>query len=158
MAEKTKGLISIDAPADAVMDVIADFERYPEWVAAAKSVEVTAPGQGGRADRVRFVLDAGMVKDTYELQYSWAPDGMAVSWELISGEIQKSQFGSYTLEPGPNDHVGHLRVDGRPDDSDDRSLQAEGREDHHRHSSERTEEASRGLSAGATIARPTVRR
>ena len=27
---------------------------------------------------------------------------MAVSWELISGEIQKSQFGSYTLEPGPN--------------------------------------------------------
>ena len=43
MAEKTKGLISIDAPADAVMDVIADFERYPEWVAAAKSVEVTAP-------------------------------------------------------------------------------------------------------------------
>lgn len=102
MAEKTKGLISIDAPADAVMDVIADFERYPEWVAAAKSVEVTAPGQGGRADRVRFVLDAGMVKDTYDLQYSWAPDGMAVSWELISGEIQKSQFGSYTLEPGPN--------------------------------------------------------
>lgn len=95
-----QGLI-IDAPADAVMDVIADFRRYPEWVAAAKSVEVTAPGQGGRADRVRFVLDAGMVKDTYELQYSWAPDGMAVSWELISNRF-RSPFGSYTLEPGPN--------------------------------------------------------
>ena len=97
MAEKTKGLISIDAPADAVMGVIADFEAYPAWVAAAKSVEVTAVGANGRADRVRFVLDAGMVKDTYELQYNWAPDGMSVNWELLSGEIQKSQFGSYTL-------------------------------------------------------------
>ncbi|MDI9918500.1 SRPBCC family protein [Rhodococcus sp. IEGM 1379] len=102
MAEKTKGLISIDAPADAVMGVIADFEAYPAWVAAAKSVEVTAVGTSGRADRVRFVLDAGMVKDTYELQYNWGPDGMSVSWELLSGEIQKSQSGSYTLHSEPD--------------------------------------------------------
>ncbi|MGC0364502.1 putative membrane protein [Rhodococcus sp. 27YEA15] len=99
MAEKTKGLISIDAPADAVMSVIADFEAYPQWVSAAKSVSVLAVDADGRAERVRFVLDAGMVKDTYELRYSWAADGNAVSWELVSGEIQKAQSGSYTLEP-----------------------------------------------------------
>jgi hypothetical protein len=33
------------------------------------------------------------------LRYRWAPDGLSVSWELVSGEIQKAQFGSYTLEP-----------------------------------------------------------
>ena len=67
MPERTKRSISIEAPPARVMDVIADFDAYPAWVAAAKSVEVMEPGQGGRADRVRFVLDAGMVKDTYVL-------------------------------------------------------------------------------------------
>ncbi|QDQ93433.1 SRPBCC family protein [Rhodococcus sp. WB9] len=101
MPERTKRSISIEAPPARVMDVIADFDAYPAWVAAAKSVEVMEPGQGGRADRVRFVLDAGMVKDTYVLRYDWASDGKSVSWELESGEIQKSQFGSYVLEDEP---------------------------------------------------------
>ncbi len=30
-------------------------------------MEVLASGPDGRADKVRFVLDAGMVKDTYVL-------------------------------------------------------------------------------------------
>ncbi|MGA9872423.1 MAG: SRPBCC family protein [Rhodococcus sp. (in: high G+C Gram-positive bacteria)] len=98
MAEKTQRSITIDAPSARVMDVIADFDAYPSWVSAAKSVEVLQVGVGGRADRVKFVLDAGMVKDTYELSYQWAADGSAVSWELVSGEIQKSQAGSYVLK------------------------------------------------------------
>ncbi|WFR70838.1 SRPBCC family protein [Prescottella defluvii] len=99
MAEKTKRSITIDAPAEQVMGVIADFDSYPAWVEAAKSVEVLVSGAGGRAEQVRFVLDAGMVKDTYVLRYVWAADEMSVSWELVSGEIQKAQFGTYTLEP-----------------------------------------------------------
>jgi hypothetical protein len=98
MADKTKRSISIAAPSSRVMDVIADYDAYPEWVAAAKSVEVLARGANGRARRVRFVLDAGMVKDTYELDFDWAPDGKSVRWSLASAEIQKSQDGSYTLE------------------------------------------------------------
>lgn len=102
MAEKTQRSITVEAPSAQVMDVIADFDAYPSWVSAAKSVEVLETGAGGRADRVKFVLDAGMVKDTYELRYQWAPDGMAVEWELVSGEMQKSQAGSYTLKDNAN--------------------------------------------------------
>lgn len=97
MSEKTKRSIVIAAPSTQVMDVIADFDAYPVWVSAAKSVEVLTWGPSGRADRVRFVLDAGMVKDTYVLSYAWASDDKSVSWELESGEIQKAQSGSYTL-------------------------------------------------------------
>ena len=97
MAEKTKRSITIDAPAERVMEVIADFDAYPTWVSAAKTVEVIESRPDGRAERVRFVLDAGIVKDTYVLRYDWAPDGRAVSWELESGEIQKAQSGSYVL-------------------------------------------------------------
>ncbi len=114
MAEKTQRSITVDAPSAQVMDVIADFDAYPSWVSAAKSVEVLATGPNGRADRVKFVLDAGMVKDTYELRYDWASDGMAVAWELVSGEMQKSQSGSYTLKDtgdGRTDVVYELTVD-----------------------------------------------
>ncbi len=76
MAEKTKRSITIAAPADRVMSVIADFDEYPTWVEAAKSVEVLDTFPDGRAERVRFVLDAGIVKDTYVLRYVWAPDGV----------------------------------------------------------------------------------
>ncbi|MFD4368838.1 SRPBCC family protein [Rhodococcus sp. NPDC058521] len=114
MPEKTKRSISIEAPAADVMNVIADFDAYPTWVAAAKSVEVLETGSNGRADRVRFVLDAGMVKDTFELEYDWAEDGNSVSWNLVSGEIQKAQYGAYTLveEPGGSTTVTYeLTVD-----------------------------------------------
>ncbi|MBM7415157.1 MULTISPECIES: SRPBCC family protein [Nocardiaceae] len=97
MADKTTKSIVVGAAPDEVMAVIADFPRYPEWVTAAKSVEVLEEGESGRARRVRFVLDAGMVKDTYELEYDWRPDGTAVSWTLVAGEMQKSQVGSYVL-------------------------------------------------------------
>ncbi|EOM78157.1 cyclase [Rhodococcus rhodnii] len=102
MSDRTKRSITVDAPADRVMAAIAAFDEYPEWVEAAKSVEVLTSGPDGRASTVRFVLDAGIVKDTYTLRYDWAPDGRSVSWELIEGEIQKSQYGSYSLEPGPD--------------------------------------------------------
>ncbi|MGB7363175.1 MAG: SRPBCC family protein [Rhodococcus sp. (in: high G+C Gram-positive bacteria)] len=99
MADKTTKSIVIDASPDDVMAVIADFPKYPEWVTAAKSVEVLESAESGRARRVKFVLDAGMVKDTYELEYDWSSDGSEVSWNLVAGEMQKSQVGSYALAP-----------------------------------------------------------
>ncbi|MFC4602177.1 SRPBCC family protein [Rhodococcus kronopolitis] len=102
MADKTNRSISIAASPERVMDVIADYDAYPQWVAAAKSVEVLEVGATGRARRVRFVLDAGMVKDTYVLEFDWAADGRSVRWELVSGEIQKAQSGSYTLVGDPD--------------------------------------------------------
>ena len=98
MAEETTQSIVVDAPPGRVMDVIADFGSYPEWAAAVKSVEILArTADGSRGEHVRFVLDAGMVKDTYELRYTWAPDGNAVTWDLVAGKVQKAQHGSYRL-------------------------------------------------------------
>ena len=96
MADQSTQSISIDAPAADVMAVIADFTSYPEWVAAAKKAEVVEPGDDGRARRVRFVLDAGAIKDDYVLDYTWDGD-RAVSWTLVSSQLMKRQEGSYTL-------------------------------------------------------------
>ena len=96
MAEQSTQSIVVDAPAADVMAVIADFPSYPQWVSAAKKVEVEEMGDDGRARRVHFVLDAGAVKDDYILEYDW-DDDREVTWNLVKGQMQKRQEGSYTL-------------------------------------------------------------
>ncbi|MBF6190188.1 SRPBCC family protein [Nocardia implantans] len=113
MADRTQRSIVIEAPSQQVMSVIADLESYPEWVSAAKSVEVLETGPDGLAKTARFVLDAGVVKDTYVLSYDWRADRKAVSWRLLSGELQKAQNGTYELidRPGGTEVVYTLTVD-----------------------------------------------
>ena len=97
MADKTSSTVTIDASRQAIMAVIADFAAYPEWADQINTVEVLSPGDGGRAQRVRFTMDAGAIKDSYTLDYTWASDGRSVRWTLVKGQIQKAQDGSYAL-------------------------------------------------------------
>lgn len=96
MADQSTQSITVNAAPDAVMAVIADFDAYPEWAGSVKSAQVTESGADGRAKRVAFKLDAGAIRDEYELVYSWDGDHK-VSWTLVKGQMQKSQEGSYTL-------------------------------------------------------------
>ena len=97
MSDQSTQSITIDAPASDVMAVIADFPAYPQWVTAAKKVEILDEGEGGRARQVHFVIDAGAVKDDYVLDYTWDDDS-AVSWTLVKGQMMKRQEGSYVLD------------------------------------------------------------
>ncbi len=99
MADSSTQSLTMAAAPAAIMAVIADFPAYPDWADAVKTVEVLDPGSGGRARRVRFTIDAGLIKDTYELEYRWAADGLSVTWDLVAGQIQKAQHGSYLLRP-----------------------------------------------------------
>jgi ribosome-associated toxin RatA of RatAB toxin-antitoxin module len=99
MADISTQSLVMGAQPTTIMDAIADVAAYPDWTGAIKQVEITEPGTNGRPRRVRFTMDAGMIKDTYELEYDWAADGLSVSWNLVSGKLQKGQQGSYTLVP-----------------------------------------------------------
>lgn len=96
MADQSTQSITIDAPPAAIMAVIADFPAYPEWTGSLRSAEVLEQGPGGRAKRVHFTLDAGVVKDQYELEYIWTGDER-VEWNLVKGQMQKMQHGTYAL-------------------------------------------------------------
>ena len=114
MAESTESSITIDAePAD-VMAVIADFEAYPEWTGAVKKAQVVKKGSGGRAKEVAFDLDAGAIKDSYTLSYTWKGD-REVRWHLVQAEqIMKAMDGAYVLEDngdGSTDVTYRLAVD-----------------------------------------------
>ncbi|ADU48485.1 SRPBCC family protein [Intrasporangium calvum] len=101
MAERTESSIVIDASPGEVLDVIADFEAYPEWAGEVKQVAILAEEGDGWADQVEFTLDAGAIKDTYVLDYEWDidEDGTGVlSWTLVRASVLKAMNGSYTLE------------------------------------------------------------
>ena len=113
MADQSTQSIAVAAPPADVMAVIADFPAYPEWVAAAKQVDVLETGPDGRARRVHFVLDAGAIKDDYVLEYTWDGD-RRVSWELVQSQMQKRQEGSYTLAetaPGSTEVTYTIAID-----------------------------------------------
>lgn len=97
MADQSTQSILINAKPSAIMAVIADFPAYPEWSKELKSTEVVAADDQGRAEQVRFVLDAGVLKDEYTLEYTWAEDGSSVDWHLVNGQMQKAQEGRYEL-------------------------------------------------------------
>ncbi|MEJ3658915.1 SRPBCC family protein [Actinomycetes bacterium KLBMP 9759] len=98
MADATTSSITIAAPPERVMAVIADFAAYPTWAEQVTSAEVLASHPSGQPERVRFTMDAGPIKDTYTLDYTWAPGGTLVTWTLVKGQMQKAQDGSYQLE------------------------------------------------------------
>ncbi|HEY6739718.1 MAG TPA: SRPBCC family protein [Actinopolymorphaceae bacterium] len=96
MAEHTSASISIEANPATIMGVIADFEAYPTWATAVKAAEVLETFPDGRASKVHFELNAGVLKDQYTLAYTWDRD-REVRWTLAEGQVVKALDGAYTL-------------------------------------------------------------
>jgi carbon monoxide dehydrogenase subunit G len=102
VADEASSSIKIEASPGEIMAVIADLEAYPQWSTGIKSATVDETTAEGRPARGTFVLDAGVIKDTYTLDYTWSGDER-VDWTLAGGgTMLKSQVGSYTLEPAGN--------------------------------------------------------
>jgi carbon monoxide dehydrogenase subunit G len=78
--DQAEGSIVVDAPFEDIMEVIEDYESYPEW-ADVKTVEVRQRGEGGRATEVAFEVDVPVLgRAAYTLQYRYAPGDTGVSW------------------------------------------------------------------------------
>lgn len=96
MADSVADSIVVEAGADAVWDVIADFDRYPEWNDEITTAEVLATDEQGWGTRVRFEVDAGVIGATVTLEYAYADDAM--SWWLVEGDKVRKNDGTYRLE------------------------------------------------------------
>ena len=90
------------------MGVIADFGAYPDWATGVRSADVVESGEDGRPRRVRFALDAGLIKDSYVLAYEWDAESW-VRWELAeAGTMVTEMSGAYLLaDEGPGTRVSY---------------------------------------------------
>jgi hypothetical protein len=97
MADQTESSITISASVAEVMAVIADFEAYPEWNDEVKLVEILSVYEDTEQPaEVRFLLDAGAIKDDYVLEYRWVSD-LELRWHLVKGDMLKAMDGVYLL-------------------------------------------------------------
>lgn len=96
MADVVRDSIVVKADTDSIMEVIADFEAYPDWQDEIKEVEILESDDDGWATRVRFKVDAMVMTVNYVLDYTY--EDTAMRWTLVSSDKIKSQTGSYELD------------------------------------------------------------
>lgn len=99
MGEHAEGSIVIEASAAEVMDVITDYEAYPEW-ADVKSASVLQRGEGGLATEVAFEVDVPVLgRASYTLAYRYAPGDAGLSWVTREARGAVSNIsGEYLLD------------------------------------------------------------
>lgn len=100
MAERTEGSIEVEATPAEIMEVIKDFDAYPEW-ADVKSARIVAHDDEGRPSEVEYEISVPILGDSrYTLAYEYGDDDRGVSWSTkeITGSVKDIQ-GGYDLEP-----------------------------------------------------------
>jgi hypothetical protein len=97
MEGRTTSSILIAASPNTVMSVIADFAAYPAW-ARLQAADVVGDGDAdGRAQLVRFEVDAGFIRERFVLRYTWHGDER-VRWDLAEpGSVITAMSGAYIL-------------------------------------------------------------
>lgn len=87
--------IVVAADVDAVFDVITDFDAYPQWQAEIEEAEILETGPDGRGTRVRFLVDATVIKARLVLDYTYTDTSM--EWVLVEGDGVRRNDGRYDL-------------------------------------------------------------
>lgn len=105
MSDRVTEKTTIAASPEAVLGILLDFPRYPEWAKDLKSIEVLGTDAEGRATSVRFRA-AGMGRSThYTLGYDHSEPNV-LAWVLTDGDITRKLDGRYVL----TDADGHTAV------------------------------------------------
>lgn len=89
----------IDAPRDACVAVVLDFDRYPTWAPDLKEVTVEDRDEEGRGRRVRFRAAAMGHSSTYVLQYDYRQFPDVLAWALVEGDLTRKLDGLYRFIP-----------------------------------------------------------
>jgi ribosome-associated toxin RatA of RatAB toxin-antitoxin module len=94
--------------------VLTAFERYPEWAADIKAVQVEETDASGRAVQVHFRAAAFGRSTSYTLRYDYSTAPGELAWVQTAGDLTRRLDGSYQLLPagdGATEIVYRLVVD-----------------------------------------------
>ena len=101
MTQRATESTLVNAPPETVYRVVADFERYMDWVSDLKRIEVLERDADGRPLEIEFRAAAFGRSTTYTLHYDYsrAPDVLA--WHQTRGDLTETLNGQYRFEPAP---------------------------------------------------------
>lgn len=94
-------------------EVVTDFDRYPEWAADIKAVQIVERDSDGRAIEVAFRAAAFGRSTSYTLRYDYGKAPAELSWVQIRGDLTSKLDGAYAFEPSGDDTevVYHLMAE-----------------------------------------------
>ena len=88
--------IVVEGTPQQCFDALLDYESFPEWQLAVKSVDVESRDRSGRGRDVAFEIDAKVKTIRYRLRYSYEPPHR-IEWEYLGGDV-KDVDGEMVLE------------------------------------------------------------
>lgn len=100
--EQATEVMAIRAAPARCLEVVTDFEAYPEWTSDIKSVEVQDRDDQGRATRVAFRAAAFGRSTSYTLSYDYSGAPARISWVQVAGDLTARLDGAYTFEGAPD--------------------------------------------------------
>ena len=101
MAVRASREVVFDAPAEAILDVLADIDAVPSWSALHKSAEVLDRHPDGRPHHVKATLKIMGITDKEILEYHWGDRWMV--WDSSETFQQRGLHGEYNLTPEGED-------------------------------------------------------
>lgn len=97
MSDRVLEKTTISAPPTVVLEILLDFERYPEWAKDLKAIEVLERDEQGRGTSVRFRAGGMGRSTTYTLAYDHTEPNV-LAWVLSDGDITRKLDGRYVLD------------------------------------------------------------
>jgi uncharacterized membrane protein len=88
--------IVVEATPQDCFDALLDYDSFPDWQRAVKSVEVITRDSAGRGREVAFEIDAKVKTIRYSLRYSYEPPHR-IAWDYLGGDV-KDVDGEMVLE------------------------------------------------------------
>ena len=101
MAFRASREVVFDAPAGAILDVLADIDALPSWSALHKSAEVLDRHPDGRPHHVKATLKIMGITDKEILEYHWGDRWMV--WDSSETFNQRGLHCEYNLTPEGED-------------------------------------------------------
>ena len=86
-AKRAERQIVIEGSPKDCFDALLDFDSYPEWQRAVKSVEVVSHDGDRRAKEVEFEIDAKIRSIRYRLDYSYEEPHL-ITWRYVEGDVR----------------------------------------------------------------------
>ena len=97
--EQAEGTKTVEASAANIMEVLVDFEAYPDWT-DVKKTEVVKTDKQGRPTEVFYEVSQFGITAKYTLTYEYTPDDGGMTWTTKSvdeGPIRSIE-GEYVLQ------------------------------------------------------------
>lgn len=106
MAEQAESSTEIQASPEEIMEVLADFDAYPEWADGIQKVEVRKKDSQSRPKEVYMEASSMGFGAKYTLSYTYKAKDGGLSWTSKDAEgAVKAIDGEYELEPVDDDRT-----------------------------------------------------